>query len=129
MSSLAFLASAKIWHFLLIRIYQFHQISVLCYHQELACTPKDPPRRVDMNERSLICFYNELSTKPFENLLFWACWKTAYALLYHNIYPIYLYCLTIALLCTILCYLALFCSILLYFGKVWYHRRVPAEDI
>ena len=26
----------------------------------------------------------ELSTKPFENLLFWTCWKTAYALLYLN---------------------------------------------
>ena len=35
---------------------KFHQISLLCYHQELACTPKDPPRRVDMNERSLIYF-------------------------------------------------------------------------
>ena len=26
----------------------------------------------------------ELSTKPFEHLLFWTCWKTAYALLYSN---------------------------------------------
>ena len=41
-----------------IRFHQFHQISLLCDHQELACTPKDPPRRVDMNERSLISFYN-----------------------------------------------------------------------
>ena len=40
------------------RFYQFHQIPLLCHHQELACTPKAPPRRVDMNERSLICLYN-----------------------------------------------------------------------
>ena len=39
--------------------YKFHQISLLCDHQELACTPKDPPRRVDMNERSLISFCNQ----------------------------------------------------------------------
>ena len=39
--------------------YKFHKISLLCDHQELACTPKDPPRRVDMNEMSLICFYNK----------------------------------------------------------------------
>ena len=39
--------------------YKCHQISFLCDHQELACTPKDPPRRVDMNERSLISFYNQ----------------------------------------------------------------------
>ena len=26
----------------------------------------------------------ELSTKPFENLLFWTCWKTAYALIHLN---------------------------------------------
>ena len=26
----------------------------------------------------------EQSTKPFENLLFWTCWKNAYALLYLN---------------------------------------------
>ena len=26
----------------------------------------------------------ELSTKPFEHLLFWTCWKTAYAVLYLN---------------------------------------------
>ena len=78
------------WIFLMLEyyigmqgFYKFHQISLLCDHQELACTPKDPPRRVDMNERSLIFFIIriiELSTKPFENLLFWTCWKTAYAL-------------------------------------------------
>ena len=42
-----------------IRLYQLHQISFVCHHQELARTPKDPPRRVDMNERNLICFYNQ----------------------------------------------------------------------
>ena len=34
--------------------YKFHQIPLLCDHHELARTPKDPPRRVDMNEMSLI---------------------------------------------------------------------------
>ena len=68
--------------------YKFHQISLLCDHQELACTPKDPPRQVDMNEMSLICFYItkmiELSTKMFENLLFRTCWHGAFLLLYLN---------------------------------------------
>ena len=65
----------------------------------------------------LITTLIELSTKPFQNLLFWACWKTAYALLYRKMYPIYpIYCLTIALLCAILRYVALFCFILSYFG-------------
>ena len=35
-----------------VRSYQFHQISFLCEHHDLACTLKDPPRRVDMNEMS-----------------------------------------------------------------------------
>ena len=39
--------------------YKLDQVSLLCYHNQLTCTPKDPPRRVDMNEISLICFYNE----------------------------------------------------------------------
>ena len=39
--------------------YKFHQISLLCDHQELACTPKDPHRRVDMNEGILICLCNQ----------------------------------------------------------------------
>ena len=54
------------WIFLMLEyyigmqgFYKFHQISLLCDHQELACTPKDPPRRVDMNEMSLICFCNQ----------------------------------------------------------------------
>ena len=70
-----------------IRFYQFHKISLLCDHQELACTPKDPPRRVDMKETSVISFIRkliELSTKPFENLLLWHHVKTAHVLLYLN---------------------------------------------
>ena len=39
--------------------YKFHKITFVCYHQELACTPNDPPRRVDINEMSLIRFYNK----------------------------------------------------------------------
>ena len=40
--------------------YQFHQIPLLCDHRELACTPKDPPRRFDMNEMGLIFFYEKI---------------------------------------------------------------------
>ena len=40
-----------------VRFFQFHQIALLCDHQELACTSKDPPRRVDMKKMSLIVFY------------------------------------------------------------------------
>ena len=32
-------------------------------------------------------------------------------------------------LCAIMRYCVLLCAILFYFGKVWYHRRVPVEDI
>ena len=35
-----------------VRFYQFHQIPLLCDHQELACTPKDPPWRVDIKNES-----------------------------------------------------------------------------
>ena len=35
--------------------YQFHRTPLLCGHRELACTPKDPPRRVDKKEMSLVC--------------------------------------------------------------------------
>ena len=68
-----------------VRFFQFHQIALLCDHQELACTSKDPPRRVDMKEMSLICWGKNISwviEKPFENLLLWHCLKTAYVLLY-----------------------------------------------
>ena len=67
-----------------IRFYNFPQIPLLCDHQELTCTPKDPPPRVDMNERSLFFIrkYIELSTKPFEDLLVWNLLKTAHVLLY-----------------------------------------------
>ena len=37
--------------------YQLHQVPLLCDHQELACTLEDPPRRVDVNEMSLISFH------------------------------------------------------------------------
>ena len=70
-----------------VRFYQFHQIHFLCDHQELACTPKDPPCRVNMKEMILIFLirtFIELSTKPFENLLLWNRLKTAYVLLYLN---------------------------------------------
>ena len=43
-----------------VRFYQFHQIPLLCDHQELACTPKDPPRRVDMKEMNLIYFHKNI---------------------------------------------------------------------
>ena len=38
-----------------LRCYQFHQILLVvsCDNQELACTPKDPPRRADTRELSL----------------------------------------------------------------------------
>ena len=32
--------------------FQLQQIQLLCDHQELACTPKDPPRRVNMKGMS-----------------------------------------------------------------------------
>ena len=44
-----------------VRFYQFHQIPLLwdhhC-HQELACTLKDPPRRVDRNEPNVFFVRN-----------------------------------------------------------------------
>ena len=43
-----------------VRSYQLNQILLLCDHQELACTPKDPPRRIDMKELSLISFCNAI---------------------------------------------------------------------
>ena len=70
-----------------VKYFQFHQIALLCDHQELACTSKDPPRRVDMKEMSLFSFirtFLELSTKPFENLLSWTRLKTANAFSYLN---------------------------------------------
>ena len=33
------------------------QIQLLCYNQELACTPNDPPRRVNMNETNFKNMY------------------------------------------------------------------------
>ena len=43
------------------RFYRFHEIALLCDHQELACTSKDPPRRVDMKEMSLIFWGKNIS--------------------------------------------------------------------
>ena len=42
------------------RFYRFHEIALLCDHQELACTSKDPPRRVDMKDMSLIFLYKNI---------------------------------------------------------------------
>ena len=58
--------------YILERLYRIHQIQLLGDHQELACTPKDPPRRVSMTQMSfrfVMETFVELSTKPFENLL------------------------------------------------------------
>ena len=38
--------------YILERLYRIHQIRLLCDHQELACTPEDPPWRVSMKEMS-----------------------------------------------------------------------------
>ena len=50
----------------------------------------------------------DLSTKPFEHLLLWSCWKTAYVLLYLHIYAIYP--IHFLLLCANVCYCALYCA-------------------
>ena len=42
------------------RFYRFHEIHFLCDHQELACTPKDPPRQVNMKELSSISFHKNI---------------------------------------------------------------------
>ena len=91
-----------------VRFYRFHQIPFLCDHHELACTAKDPPRRVDMNESSLIFFirkFIESSTEPFENPLFWNLLTTAYVFLYFNIFGILLLSIISV---AIECYWALF---------------------
>ena len=44
-----------------VGFFHFRQIALLCDHQELACTSKDPPRRVDMKEMSLIFFGKNIS--------------------------------------------------------------------
>ena len=44
-----------------VRFFQFHQIALLCDHQELACTSKDLPRRVDMKEMRLIFWGKNIS--------------------------------------------------------------------
>ena len=60
------------------QFYQCHQVPLLCDRQELASTPKDPPRRVEMEEMSLIVLQENASScdktvrkptlgEPFEN--------------------------------------------------------------
>ena len=64
--------------------YQFHQIPLLCNHQELACTPTAAPRRVDMKEMSLIVFrkktYWVIAKTTWKTTLVERC-ETAYVLL------------------------------------------------
>ena len=62
-----------------VRFYQFHWISLLFDHHEMACRRKDPPRRVDMNEVSSSSFHKKIGwvidktvwtltlLEPFEN--------------------------------------------------------------
>ena len=73
------------------RFFQCREIGLLCDHQELACTSKDPPRRVDMKEMNLIFWGKNISWviektvwKPtlltlLENricaLIFWLYWS------------------------------------------------------
>ena len=59
-----------------VRFYHIHQMPLLCDHQELACTPKHPPRRVDMKETSRIyshtnnyCVINKTVWRPTLGLL------------------------------------------------------------
>ena len=86
-----------------IRFYHFHQNTLLCDDQELACTPKDSPRRVDMNARSIISFHKKIDwaidqivwkltlVEPFENrscaLISWyiCSYIWMYLILYLNI--------------------------------------------
>ena len=73
---------------------------------------------------------HELSTTPFESLLFWACWKTACARLYRNIYSIYpISCVSIALLCAILFHFGLFwlISLILSYFVVFWQSLVPQK--
>ena len=62
-----------------IGFFQFHQIALLCDHQELACTSKDPPRRVDMKEMSLI-----LSWKNICWVIDKTVWKPPLVTLFEN---------------------------------------------
>ena len=61
-----------------IRFHQFHQVPLLCDHRALACTPKDQPRRIDINERSPISFYKKILSYRQNRLKTYSCgtvWK------------------------------------------------------
>ena len=68
MSLLFFVTNSTFWDFvadvgiayILERLYRIHQIRLLCDHQELACTPKDPPWRVSMKEMSFRNIYGNI---------------------------------------------------------------------
>ena len=57
---LAFLDVVRILYYRHLKFCQFHQIPLLCDHQELACTPKDPPRRVSITQMSFGVFYGNI---------------------------------------------------------------------
>ena len=110
-----------------VRLYQFHQISLLCDHHELACTLKDPSRRVDMKQTSPISFRKKIDwvigKQSFENLLSWDILKPnmcSYSLIYFGSLLIASWSLLIAIW-------LLLSSISYNFSNKWYHRRVPAE--
>ena len=42
---------------MLEKVFKTEQFQLLCDHQELSCTPKDPPGRVNMNEMSFRNIY------------------------------------------------------------------------
>ena len=50
-----------------VRCYQFHQVLLSCDNQELACTPKDSPRRADTREMSL--FFCKTIHRDIENTI------------------------------------------------------------
>ena len=68
MSSLFFVTNSTFWDFvadvgiayILERLYRIHQIQLLCDHQELAYTPKDPPWRVSMTQMSFRIIYGNI---------------------------------------------------------------------
>ena len=45
---------------MLERVFRIHQFQLLCDHQELASTPKGPPRRVSMKEMSFRNIYGNI---------------------------------------------------------------------
>ena len=62
-----------------IRLYRFHRIPLLCDHRELACTPKDPPRRfIWKNESTKLFSYIRTSIVFRQNSLNTYCWRTVW---------------------------------------------------